>query len=479
MSRGPSEAELDAQVQGLPLTGYRHHHLRTLVLGVANAARAREFLGELLRRQRLDFGGRRTQMAPCVINIGFSYEGLRALGAPEAALAALREGSPAFAQGAALRAARYLGDAGENAPERWNAVFHRQAAHAWITMHADDPQLLDDTVTELMGLPGASDGVVGWNDPEQVPDARHLLEPEVEAKHLPDQGKRFVHFGLRDNITKPRIAWRYDRDPATSDPNAMEHRAGELLLGYPNDNETDLWTADGTPGHEVAEFLRNGSFGVLRQVQQYEDRLDDYLQAQLAALAAQGHPGFTKDYLKAKMCGRWANGARLEPHETTPPPDPDDERLRVDFGKDPYGWGCPFGSHIRRANPQKDPLLPPVQRTVFRRSVPYGRPYPGTRDDVDRGLVGVFFCARIDDQFELLVSEWLEKNPMGPPNAGRAKDPIAGHHDEPDAAFHIPLPGAGGIYINQLEPFIRTRGTLYALFPSRLALERLAAGSGA
>lgn len=96
----------------------------------------------------------------------------------------------------------------------------------------------------------------------------------------------------------------------------------------------------------------------------------------------------------------------------------------------------------------------------------------------ERGLVGLFFCASLEDQFEHLLSEWVEKKPMGPPDRGRAKDPLIGHHDDPGAEFHIPRPGADPLVLTFDQPFVRTRGTLYALFPSRTGLQRIARTQG-
>ena len=43
-----------------------------------------------------------------------------------------------------------------------------------------------------------------------------------------------------------------------------------------------------------------------------------------------------------------------------------------------------------------------------------------------RGLLGLFFCASLEDQFEHLLSQWGDATPMGPPNRGTAKDPFIG-----------------------------------------------------
>ena len=467
MTRDLDDAALDTQVQGLALTGYNVQCMRTLLLAVSSAEHARAFIGSLVDSGLLSFGRavRPGRGQPCAVNIGFTFRGLEALGAPASVLAVLRDKSPAYAEGAALRAARYLGDAGASAADRWDAAFEARRAHVWISIHGPDASAIDAAVAALHALRGASSGLSGWDGAKGVPDGEQLRDPD-------DPKARRVHFGLRDNITRPSIL---DTQRRLVQPGAdgapFKPRPGELLLGYPNNDGADLWTAGSTPA-EVAQFLRNGSFGILRQIEQHERRLDDYLRRQSHKLQSEGHAFASETYLKAKLCGRWPNGAPVLPGETLEPPSPSAQRIaQVDFKHDPQGLGCPLGAHIRRANPRTDPLMPMRERALFRRGIPYGK-----EGGAEVGLLGVFFCARIEDQFEHLVSEWLEKNPMGPPNRGRAKDPLSGNHDEPQAQFHIPLRDGETIRLRGFEPFVRTRGTLYALFPSLEALRALASG---
>lgn len=491
MSIDASNAELHDQVQGLPLTGYGldYTHMRTLILKVVNPADARKFLRGLLATDLVDFGGKATGRAQGEINIGFTREGLRMLGTPPRLLAVLDGKSPAFGEGAALRGTR-LGDTGASSPDRWKQVFQHQTAHIWIAIHGKNAEQLEAAQGRLIGLPGASTGIAGWNHSDHVPDAKHMPDPK-------DNKIRFVHFGLRDNVTKPGIVddkgelpvpVREPRDgpvrrvvpfPSLApEPKPKDYRKpppvllppGELLLGYTNSAASNVWTPKDTPGDVVA-FLRNGSFGVLRQIKQDVALLNDFLKAQGDTLR-KTYPFVTEAYLKAKLSGRWANGAPVLPHQTE---QPDSWDAEMNFDADPYGYGCPFGAHVRRANPRTDPLMPKRDRHLFRRGVPYGPEYP-CKDEktVERGLVGVFFCSLIDDQFEQLISEWLEKTPLGPPNRGHAKDPLSGNHDEPSAEFHIPLAGGNAFVLRDFEPFVRTRGTLYALFPSRSALTMLA-----
>ncbi|MCG2595441.1 hypothetical protein LZ009_21905 [Ramlibacter sp. XY19] len=463
MSKEPTAEDLEEEVQGLALTGYSNPMMRSLVLRVQERDAARKFVRSLLQQELVGFGTteRVAKGLACKINIGFTYEGLQALGAPADLLQVLKDKSPAFGEGAILRAAR-LGDAGPSAPERWGAVFQRSNAHAWISIHADDPKSIDAAVGCLQSLPGAT-GLAGWAAGEgAVPEGVHMRDqgdpPEV----------RRVHFGLRDNITKPGILPpRLPEDP--------RHQPGELLLGYPNDAQADLWTAEPTPTH-IAAFLRNGSFGVLRQMWQDVAGFETYLQKQSDALNDLGHVFASPQYLKAKLSGRWPNGMPVRPFATKQPA-ATAPLEKIDFAADLRGLGCPFGAHIRRANPRTDKLLPDRKRALFRRGIPYGPPYPAypaEAKSIDRGLLGVFFCGRIEDQFEQLITEWLEKNPLGPPNRGWSKDPISSQHDDPKAEFHIPQLNADPIVLKGFRPFVRTRGMLYALFPSRRGLAAIA-----
>lgn len=469
MSAPADDKELEREAQGLPLTGYgtRYAVMRNLVLTVTNPIEARKFLAKLHASKLLDFGGKKTGWpAGAGVSIGFTCEGLRVLGVPCQVLDLFRKKSPAFRDGAPLRAARYLGDAGVSAAERWNDVFHLRTAHVWIAINAADRQALDRATNSLRTL-DAKSGLGGWHG-HGIPDGEHLLlDPH-------DRKKRYVHFGLRDNLTQPSILQSNAKLPTPAAPGAAL-APGDLLLGYPNSQGANVWAPDGT-APALEDFIRNGTFGVLRQIEQDEASFDAFLDARSAELIGRGYTFATRDYLKAKLCGRWPGGAPIRPHETQEPTGRTPGNPNVDFTKDTEGWGCPFGAHIRRANPRTDPLMPPVQRTLFRRSIPYGPRYSGVRDGIERGLVGVFFCSHIEEQFELLVSEWLEKNPLGPANSGRAKDPLSGRHDEPDAAFHIPMAGGAGIVLKGFQAFVRTRGTLYALFPSRWALQTIAVG---
>ena len=456
--------EQKRHVQRLALSGSDFDCSCHLVLEVEDASNARKFLESVLREQGwVSFGerdrvrkdGGEDDREPAV-SIGFTYRGLQALGVPDRYLNELRLKAPAFCEGAPARAALRLGDTGSCAAERWEPMFAFNRAHVVISIHGPSEGAVESMRKRLTATAGARPGFEGWET--AILPAKHLTN---------DKRNRTVHFGFRDNLARPRIVEK------EFDPSKLRHRAGELVLGYLNDAEFNRWD-DGLGARDVAQFFRNGSFAVLRKIEQNEEAFDNYLTQQALALnqkagALQG----TKDYLKAKLCGRWPNGARVMPgHDLVQPSEPKPEES-FNFTDDMEGFGCPFGAHIRRTNPRGDSIAPARLRPLFRRGMPYGPKYCNKTKDEERGLIGLFFCASIEDQFEVVISEWVEKKPMGPRHLGNAKDPLVGHHDD-ETFFHIPQENAPGIKLTGFGPFVTTRGTLYAFFPSLSALRDIA-----
>jgi deferrochelatase/peroxidase EfeB/predicted acylesterase/phospholipase RssA len=288
----------------------------------------------------------------------------------------------------------------------------------------------------------------------------------LDARQLGPRGSRREHFGFRDGISNPGIVLDGEPEPRRR----LQHRPGELLLGHPNNLGFDPWKDSGSAVPEATQrFLRNGSFGVLRKIEQKVKDFERYLEEQALRLQP-GYPLISVSYLKAKICGRWPDGQVLRPeHGFVPPGAAEPVDNDFDFTADPRGEGCPFGAHIRRTNPRADTLAPARLRPLFRRGMPYGQ-----AADAERGLMGLFFCASIEDQFETVMSEWVEKMPMGPRSLGNAKDPLIGEHDDAASRFQIPLPGRAPIELSGFAPFTRTRGMLYAWFPGREALHEMA-----
>jgi hypothetical protein len=184
------------------------------------------------------------------------------------------------------------------------------------------------------------------------------------------------------------------------------------------------------------------------------------------------------EYIRAKMGGRWDDGHVIKPDTALTPLGRD---LRIDetnindftFSDDPAGAGCPFGAHIRRMNPRADLVVPFRRRPLIRRGMPYGPPYD-EEPEQERGMLGWFFCASLEDQFEHLLTEWGNANPMGPDNLGNAKDPLVGNHENPRSVFDIPMHDEASRGLDGFTPFVTTRGTLYAFYPGLAAIRKIA-----
>ncbi len=462
----------EAGVQQLAVYGYGYRRGRQLLLQVTDGAAARRWLGALLAQGWLGIEALREiahvprEAQGFALNLGISFAGLQALGLPTALQAVLRQYAPAFSEGAVPRAARRLGDTGDNAPPHWEPAFGHRTAHLLVTLQADTLHALDERSQALRTLDGA-EGLSGWDSGRS--DGQHLFD---------DAGRRIVHFGYVDGISNPRFVGLHREKPQQP----PRHAPGELLLGHVNDDGANPWRLPESPA--AAAFFRHASFGAYRKIAQDEEAF----LAQAQQLAQQ--LGESPEWVMAKWCGRWRDGRLLRAPGAAPDALADAPLYNgFSFHDDARGAGCPMGSHLRRMNPRGDPLVQNRRRPLMRRGMPYGPRWtpdaaltPSPRDDrrnvEPRGLLGLFFCASLEDQFEHLLGAWADRNPLGPNNRGTAKDPLIGQHDDPQAWLEIPgAPGTPARRIAGLRPMVATRGTVYLLYLTQPALQVLAEGA--
>jgi hypothetical protein len=109
--------------------------------------------------------------------------------------------------------------------------------------------------------------------------------------------------------------------------------------------------------------------------------------------------------------------------------------------------------------------------------MPYGPELQGEKDDgVDRGILGIFVCASIREQFMRLAA-WGQRNNFSDsfPAHGRDQDALIGNRSVAGATreFRIPKGPAGGGTVTGLPDFLRTKATQYLLMPSGQTLSRL------
>lgn len=475
MSREPYDEDL-AQAQALVLHSKAYAHARHWLLHAPDGADLAACLRRLLDSwlgATLPARQPEQRMQPVQLGLGFTFAGLQRLALPSRVLNLLRERAPAFAAGAAVRAAA-LNDHGQDAAEFWDAGFAHQRLHAVLSLQARTPADLARAtrrVERLLALHGL-----------QTPSlpAGAWLAP---ARGAPVGN--WVHFGYRDALAKMHVR---DWPTRPDDPARTQHAAGEFLLGHAQDSGANPWALSTQP-QPLRDFFRNGAFCALRQIEQDEVGFRQFLDQSAARLAAhldglgrrsplapaQRHARL-RGFVQAKLMGRWPNGQAVSAThhpEDAPPQGPVSDAFS--HAGDTAGQGCPFGSHIRRMNPRAgETSLAHSRRArvLLRRGMPYGPAYQeGESPARERGLMGLFFCASLEDQFEHIVGHWGAGIAMGSPDTGNANDPFVSAQPA-RARFVVPLPG-GDCVLPVGASFVRTRGTAYLFHPSVPALRQL------
>lgn len=414
--------------------------------------KGRAAAGFLRRALAPSFGPQNELHACC--SVGFSFAGLEALGVPESYLRLFARLAPAFREGAVRRSV-HLGDSGKSAALHWKPGFNQDRAHALVSWHGEVKSVSEH----------ANRVAEHWKEAFDI----WLADPLV-GKRLgrPDhEAGEWVHFGFRDGISEVCI------DNALPCPAAIDrrdHRAGALLLGEINDASINPFALSQAP-EKVRAFFRDSSFGILRPMAQdlaaFEEQIDQWV----AALASSHSAAVTRDFVKAKLCGRWPDGRLLRPGELKP----GNPSLALDLTGDDAGEGCPFGSHVRRMRAAPDGTGQFFVRPLQRRGMPFGAPaWSGRPDDGEqRGLLGHFFCASIEDQFEHLLGQWAASPPLGLAPGDRALDPLIGPHEDAHAALEVPMKGRSTQRLEGFRAWTTTLGTMYAWHPGRHGLNAL------
>ena len=187
----------------------------------------------------------------------------------------------------------------------------------------------------------------------------------------------------------------------------------------------------------------------------------------------------TCDWLAERIVGRSRGGHLLRPGGHLAP---DAKNYpENDFGyrrDDPYGIGCPVGSHVRRANPRdglaKDlaaaqTLLDSANsHRILRRGRKYGTVAsdPTIADGEDRGLLFMCLNTDISRQFEFVQQTWILNCNFA--TLFEESDPLVG----PEGRFTIPEEPLRRVV--SVKTFVRMTGGDYFFLPSLPALRYLA-----
>jgi Dyp-type peroxidase family len=416
------------QIQGFVLRGYSHPRARHFTINVPAAANGKAFVAAVT--PQITTAAIWSEKPLVCLNVGFTADGLKALGID----VARANFSAEFVEGAVQRGLKYtgddydLGDTGESAPNHWILDLGSGDAHILLSLYALDPNARDTaTAAILQMIRDAGVKLLGTHDSDDV------------------LGDSRVHFGYHDGISQPNIdggTAKHDNQPVVA--------TGEFVLGYPAEGDVPR------PGPTFDP--KNGSYSAFRILKQDVDAFFAFL-----AKAASQYE-LPQEVIQAKFCGRWADGTPLvlSPDH----PDPAVSLNDFDYSGDSPARKCPIASHIRRSQRRNEDTQ---QHRILRRAFPYGPPYV-PQDGLERGLIGHFICTSLQQQYEFVISQWVNGSTVD----ARSRDPLIGAIDaEHPPAFNFYWKGAKS-KIEGFGRFTTTRGGAYCYLPSIDGLNALA-----
>ena len=485
-----------SDIQGLVRFGYSAlTEASFLLLAIKDAEAARSWLINAPITSAVEL----SSPPSTALQVAFTHEGLQALGIADDVLSGF---SAEFLSGMAGQESRSrrLGDVNASAPQGWRWGSPDRAPQVLVLLYAQEG-LLDSWTNTIQGL--------SWNAAFKELD-------RLQTSNLHD----FEPFGFKDGVSQPSPDWNRQRTPSN---NQLKYgnkvSLGEFLLGYPN--EYGKYTArplvDGNdPANNALPFAeddprkrdfgRNGTFLVLRQLQQDVRGFWRFLDRQVDSEPQ------ARMHLAESMVGRRTDGTPLVQTGVDriegigPKLAPQNE---FTFDQDSNGTRCPFGAHIRRANP-RNADLPSSSRwlarmlhilgfanatfrndviasTRFHRMIRRGREYgprltpeeavSDCRDQDEHGIHFICIVANILRQFEFVQNSWI----MGTKFDAMTdeSDPLLGNrHAIPGCpltdTFSLAQQTGVRTRITHLPQFVTVRGGAYFFLPGLRALRYIA-----
>lgn len=491
-----------SDVQGLVRFGYaRMTDACYFLVKVRQTATARRWLATAPITTAVKFN----PPPKTALQVAFTRQGLEALRVPQNVIAGF---SAEFISGMASdeNRCRRLGDVAANSPANWRWGNADRVPHAVVMLFAESG-LLDSWKHSIMGQ--------SWS--AAFEEIACLPTSDMEG-HEP--------FGFIDGISQPEIDWDQIRKVPI---NGYERKysnlvsLGEFLLGYRNEYRRytdrplldlqdpagqDLPFAEDQPGKK--DLGRNGTYVVMRQLVQDVRGFWQFLDR-----AANSKPeGRYK--LASLMVGRtFADGSPLVPLSREAIPGITDQHNGIQQNQFTYdldvdGTHCPYGAHIRRANPRNpdipgDPkgLISVLIRTlgfgnrniredliastrfhrVLRRGREYGRKLtpeealqPSPPQDGEAGLHFFAINSNIQRQFEFIQAAWVMRTKFD--GLTEESDPLLGGRTPLagcpfTTTFSVPQRGGIRNRVMGLPQFINVRGGAYFFLPGINALRYL------
>lgn len=469
-----------SDVQGLLRFAYgRLHDAYYYLLRIRDAAAARTWLASA----PVSTAEKQSAPPPRALQVAFTASGLRNLGVREQIVASF---SPEFVNGMAEEGdrSRRLGDIGDNDPANWY----------WGGR--------SDKIDLLVILFAAHGEMAGWQ--QQICNGDWTSAFEGSALTTSDLNGR-EPFGFIDGISQPALDWDGRRETSRDQLDYTNLVAlGEFVLGYPNEygkyterplldpaaeGADMLLSAEDDPGKR--DLGRHGTYLVFRQLEQDVGGFWNFVNRRSGPF-----PG-GRALAEAMVGRRIEDGAPLAPLSadaiegvTVAAGQPAN---RFTYNNDAQGLGCPFGAHIRRANPRNSDFPARPSGIVSRTLMMLGAGAPGFRDDLiastrfhrllrrgreygrpgqDPGPAGIHFVclnANISRQFEFVQNAWIVNGKF---NAlPDESDPLLG---TAGGRFSIPREGTCPSRVTGIPRFVTVRGGAYFFLPGLRAIRYFA-----
>ncbi len=482
----PVEKLVSSEIQSLLFggLGFLPHASCTLWTLPDNETHARGWLNAIAPHIAFN-DGRRVRdddEINAIVQLALSAKGLEALGLPAEGLATF---PPAFLDDmTGPGRARILGDVGANGPEQW--WWGQQSAHVAVLLYGQTPEDFAALTAEVKAIGEAHGARLSYTVPLNDFDKSNNTEP----------------FGFADGGSQPVIRGTY-KGQKDGDPMHLVE-PGEFILGYP-DNRNNLPpvpslhaindpsnllplmnpSADfGTNDvNHLRDLGRNGSYLVIRQLEQDVEAFNAYCAAEAERLKTRFAPPYriTPEFIGAKMVGRWQNGSALvrAPYSPSFTAAIIEENGFQLGSEDPEGLRCPFGAHIRRSNP-RDSLNPGSDTQIGisnrHRILRIGRKY-APQEGQKPGLLFMCLNGDLERQFEFIQQTWVLGNVISlrcPMSLAGESDPLLGSAVSGHNGFTIPTRD-GPVSLNPMPRFVTMRGGGYFFLPGRRLIRYLSA----
>ncbi|MEN2786210.1 Dyp-type peroxidase [Sphingomonas qilianensis] len=468
----------------------------------------------------LSFNDGRYIKEQVVVTLALTATGLAKLGLPDAALETF---PAAFLLGMRGEGrARILGDDPGCADWWWD----QGEIEAALLVYGDDDAAVAAQVGTLEAMLAGAGTIVDQID--LTPVGKELTdrkEPFGFVDGVSQPAIRGTYRGLRNadpiHVIEPgEIILGYPDNRGSVPPGPLLEARDDPAMMLPIAGEDHGFTESIKANPRLIGF--NGSYLVIRQLEQDHDAFWAYCATQAQKFAGRFPPPAICDaeFIAAKIIGRWPDGSSLARNPymsatklnalygghaaattmreqaapadpaatpiasgdrtpgvaqagggTRPPVMPDNDFL---FGtEDPQGLRCPFGAHVRRANP-RDSLSPgsmeQVEITNRHRTIRIGRGFPAQAGR-NAGLMFMCLNGDIERQFEFIQQTWMGSTKFH--GLDRESDVIAGNGKPDCNAFTIPV-RTGPVALDPLPRFVTLRGGGYFFLPGRQLLNYLA-----